>query len=131
LLSPNYSGNTESEDNNMMRFPIWGVAVGSICLFLTIGGQQGALADEALAKRFLEEAPRKWQEYKPLLRGYEQQRDSLTELTSGKIESRSLFRQVCGTDGLRALLDGWQKQGDREEKATVSGSNPDYDFELR
>ena len=106
------------------------VAVGSICLLLTMGVPQCVLADETLAKRFLEEAPRKWEEYKPLLRGSEAQEDSLEEQLSKKTEFRESWRFICGTDGARAILDGWQKEGEQKEKAVVYGGNPDYEFEL-
>ncbi len=112
-----------------MRFLIWRFIVHGLWMLCIISGPRGAMADEALAKRFLEEAPRKWHEYKSLLRGFERQSEYLTELISDKNEEITADRVVFGADGIRAVLESKPKKAKKQE--IINGTNPDYSFELR
>jgi hypothetical protein len=84
-------------------------------------------AEETLVTRFREEAPKKWEEYRSLLAGFNVLEDALIEDIDIKQETRDVMSVTKNRDGTRAISKISRNGG----KETMKVDNPYYSFELQ
>lgn len=112
-----------------MKSRIARFVVASACVASISGWLGKASADDALAKRFLEEAPRKWREHELLLRGFEVKGEHVTTMIGAKeVKGTSGTQKTRQTD--RTILDSEGVQAISEQDREVFGRTRDYAFSL-
>jgi hypothetical protein len=87
---------------------------------------RGWAMDEELAKRFLEEAPKKWREYEALLRPVEQHEETTLDVLSTNEVLHNVVDATVGNAASQVLL----KMCRAGEKERICGTNSDYYFDL-
>jgi hypothetical protein len=110
---------------------IAGYGLLTMTVALTDGGREEVTAEDALAKRFLEEAPRRWKEHEAIARNLEANIASTLSWDDGT-HATIQIRVVLGTDDTAAIYDYYDSQVDNTDSASagVYGSNQRYAFEL-
>ena len=87
------------------------------------------VADDALTNRFLQEAPRKWQEYKTLFTGFDSASEHTTEFVP--LGAKGKGEKTIERDSDRVIVDDSKKNSFKKRGREVSVSNQDYYFTLR
>src|SRR5690349_3692187 len=95
-------------------------------LLVAIACKLSASADDALTNQFLQEAPRKWNEYASLLRGFDLSGEHTTEFvpldTKGKGEKQTQH------EADEVIVDASGKNAFMKRGPDIYGSNEDYYF---
>jgi hypothetical protein len=88
---------------------------------------RGGGAERPVAKRFLGEAPQKWEEYKSLLRAYELRERTTIEVMHNKTVEHDTIRTVLGDKDTEIVVH-LRRTGEQER---LYGVNADYEFVLQ
>jgi hypothetical protein len=91
-------------------------------------------ADDAIANRFLQEAPRKWKEYESLLRGFDSTSEHANEFVP--LDSKGKGEKQRQQEADHVIVDtlaknALQKNTFENQEPEVYVSNPDYSIILR